>query len=367
MTLLDKQAETVESSLDRIVERQSKVGEKDKRDAEDEITENCDEYREHKVRSKDINLDEIMDLYYPCLVWNNTVENKQILYQKKRLAEKCNKIKLLDKLKEGQIVKIPITKAEEAEQDKCRPEQKELTRAPQEILKVSELAKEYNKIVNAFDLSQMKKDVAFAVFQIKNNPHVWHIVTHGYCSGLGYLTLKKDNGTITIQDVDEFNLDVPRLIWLHTCESGIGGRDSIMAAFLEKMTENTIGIGSLWNINDQSALKVAEMFYDKFLPNMYDNVSSILREVRLELLKSSETLDGNQKVADPYFWAVYEVFSPKYTLDFNDLDIGEAMVEFNLNQDKETCNATVQVGNEYKVIENIEINQFTNLRNSVSF
>ncbi|MCU0322876.1 MAG: hypothetical protein MUE72_10695, partial [Chitinophagaceae bacterium] len=32
-----------------------------------------------------------------------------------------------------------------------------------------------------------------------------------------------------------------------------------------------------------------------------------------------------------------------------------------------TCNATVQVGNEYKVIENIEINQFTNLRNSVSF
>jgi hypothetical protein len=341
----------------------------------------CANSFEHTVSIDQKNLSEIMSYYFKCygrwakevdsqghptLIIEPTEEQKKMLQDKINLACLCNNLQPMQSTPVGSKVRIPMTDEERIAHEKCVHTGIPLPNAIKEIQIVEALATQYNKKVYAYNLLEKTRAEAMVLFKPQEKRPYWHLVTHGKCSGLGFLTLKMEEGTINKNDIrDNVQIGTPELLFLNICQTALGGKYSIVQSFIDKGVKR--GIGALWNVKDVPAPEFVRLFYTNLFANPTKSAEQVLRETRLEASKNPDTgIDG---LGNPRNWAIYDYFENKYkTTIFEDYGADEAKVELDLNEDKITYKITIKIqGKTDKVINFLEIKYFASLTRCINF
>jgi len=119
---------------------------------------------------------------------------------------------------------------------------------------------------------------------------------------------EKDDGLLQTYEI--FNLDLNAdLVTLSACNTGLGklhrgeGLIGLTRAFMYAGAKSVLV--SLWSVHDQSTTSLMKNFYKNLIEKGL-NPKKALREAKLQLLRDSSEIQGNEILySNPFFWAPF--------------------------------------------------------------
>ena len=179
-------------------------------------------------------------------------------------------------------------------------EQKEISNA-HELRSISSLFKLHTGNVIT-DLEGLQESVACS------HPDIIHIASHSILNQKEWLSsgilMSSEEGRFDLKSISSMKIEA-KMVFVNTCNSGKPGPDhvhsnSISASFIKAGARASIG--TLWEIDDKAANKIAEHFYRQISKG--NRSSASLRKAQIAYIQKAAL----KSEIHPYYWAAFQLY-----------------------------------------------------------